>query len=104
MDELETSAARAKIEAQIAELRALKHGWFNGWGEAITEIAMAKAEEVALDFLKRGIRVAIFPSPLGGASVETVPVKTDVYILPDGLTETIDDDDDDGDGLNDPQD
>lgn len=77
----------SNITKRLNELRKLKQGWLNGEGETISDLALARADEVARQFTQRGVMPSIYPKPDGGVSVESADL--DVYVYPDGSTEEV---------------
>lgn len=67
------------IDDRLEELRALKPGWLNGEGEAITEAALRKATAL--------LAPHVYPMPDGGISIETDDY--DVIVRADGTVEVV---------------
>jgi hypothetical protein len=64
---------------RLADLAAIKDGWLDGEGKAITKNALAKAEEL--------LNPHLFPTPEGGVSIETIDY--DIIVRPDGKVDIV---------------
>jgi hypothetical protein len=67
------------LPAILLDLQALKRGWLNGEGEAITQTAISKAEQL--------LTPHIYPTPEGGVSIETD--HYDIIVHADGTVEVV---------------
>jgi hypothetical protein len=63
----------------LLELQALKRGWLDGEGEAITQAAIRKAEML--------LTPHVYPTPEGGISIETD--HYDIIVRADGTVEVV---------------